>query len=135
MTKTQKPRRLLAFLKWTGISVAALAGLVLVLNLTTGMRLQMTGNFMPKLDFHHEDRHYRAIEAHRDQAEAPALAQAAEPEAVTATPSASSWPYYRGLNMDGRYPEPINTVWPSGGPPELWRIPVGGGYASFVVGD
>ena len=135
MTKTRKRSRLLAFLKWTGISVAALAGLGLVLNLTAGMHFQITGGLWPQLDFHDEDRHYRTIEAHRDQAEAPAPAQAAEPEAVTATPSPSSWPYYRGLNMDGRYPEPINTAWPSGGPPELWRIPVGGGYASFVVGD
>ncbi|MCY3972434.1 MAG: PQQ-binding-like beta-propeller repeat protein, partial [Acidobacteria bacterium] len=135
MTQTRKRSRFLSFLKWTGISVAALAGLALVLNLTTGMHLQISGGLMPQLDFHHEGRHYRAIETHRDRADAPALAQAAEPEPVAATPSSGSWPYYRGLHMDGRYPQPINTAWPNEGPPELWRIPVGGGYASFVVGD
>ena len=67
MTKTRERSRFLAFLKWTGISVAALAGLALVLNLTTGMHLQITGGLMPQLDFHHEDRHYRMIEAHREQ--------------------------------------------------------------------
>ncbi len=69
MTKTRKRSRLLAFLKWTGITVVGLAGLALALapNLTTGMHLQMTGNFMPQLDFHHEDRHCRALEAHRNQ--------------------------------------------------------------------
>ena len=183
MTETHKPRRFLAFLKWTGITVVGLAGLALVLNLTTGMHLQMTGNFMPQLDFHDEDRHYRALEAHRDRsaevapapdpeqpeptegpesdntpeheadgsdAARPETGKGAGPAAVAATdlpedstqpdppvveaPPAGSWPYYRGLHMDGRYPEPINTVWPKTGPPELWRIPVGGGYASFVVG-
>ena len=183
MTETRKPRRFLAFLKWTGITVAGLAGLALVLNLTTGMHLQMTGNFMPQLDFHDEDRHYRALEAHRDrsaevapvaatserpesEAESPDSDAATAPEAddagvaadapgesrndtlsvteaerasepdpaVEEAPPAGSWPYYRGLNMDGRYPEPINTAWPKTGPPELWRIPVGGGYSSFVVG-
>ncbi len=138
MTKTRKRSRLLAFLKWTGISAAAAVGLAVALNLTTGMHLQITGGLMPQLDFHHEERHYRAIETHRDRAEASAPAQAAriaEPAPAAATPAPDSWPYYRGLHMDGRYPEPIDTAWPSEGPPELWRIPVGGGYASFVVGD
>lgn len=159
MTKTRKRSRFLSFLKWTGISVAALAGLALVLNLTTGMHLQISGGLMPQLDFHHEGRHYRAIETHRGQSpDIAPIAGPAPPESVaeetgdeavletepsetpepgvaTATPSSGSWPYYRGLNMDGRYPQPINTAWPNEGPPELWRVPVGGGYASFVVGD
>lgn len=193
-TKTRKPRRWVAFLKWTGITLAGLAGLALALNLTTGMHLQITGGLMPQVDFHHEERHYRAIETHRDgnadvadvarvdsprplgnaadeavsepvneevsetapetelpaapdvdeeasgretptDLEAPATAAAApEAEPAAAAPSPDSWPYYRGIHMDGRYPEPINTAWPSEGPPELWRLPVGGGYASFVVG-
>ncbi len=184
MIKTRKRSRFLAFLKWTGITLVGLAGLALVLNLTTGMHLQMTGNSMPQLDFHHEDRHYRALEAHRNQGgelapvaavSAPPESEAEAPGAVAApqlrtnvadaavdppgnggddtlkvaeakdgsesaptaeeAPAAGSWPYYRGINMDGRYPEPINTAWPKAGPPELWRVPVGGGYASFVVGQ
>lgn len=181
MTKTRKKSRFLGFLKWTGITVAALAGFALVLNLTTGMHLQITGGLWPQLDFHDEDRHYRTIEAHRERsadivpasspaplesaAEEPedeAVSEAAPPEPpepdeatdvgdtptdgdiptvaeleppAAPAPSLGSWPYYRGLHMDGRYPEPINTAWPDEGPPELWRVPVGGGYASFVVGD
>ena len=78
MTKTRKRSRFLAFLKWTGISVAALAGMALVLNLTTGMHLQITGGLMPQLDFHDEGRHYRAIERHREQSAdvAPAVSPA-----------------------------------------------------------
>ena len=150
MTRTRKKSRFLGFLKWTGITVAALAGLALVLNLTTGMHLQITGGLWPQLDFHDEDRHYRALEALRDQTEAAIVAEdtpeaetptvgeaaaAAEPVPATAEQAADSWPYYRGLHMDGRYPEPVNTHWPDAGPPELWRVPIGGGYASFVVGD
>jgi len=159
MTRTKKRSRFLAFLKWTGISVAALAGLALVLNLTTGMHLQISGGLMPQLDFHHEGRHYQAIEAHRERSVdiAPAggpapletvaeetgdnavpeaePSETPEPRVATAAPSPGSWPYYRGLHMDGRYLQPINTAWPNEGPPELWRVPVGGGYASFVVGD
>ncbi len=212
MTRTKKRRRWVAFLKWTGISLAGLAGLALALNLTTGMHVEITGNLRPQVDFHHEERHYRSIEDHRGQNADPARVASPEPleraaaDAVSETvpehpdrgstaavpqaaptegpsadaevdagefdrqelseaaahrvspltptdgevpasaeaapeagpgadaPSPDSWPYYRGLHMDGRYPGPVNTAWPSEGPPELWRLPVGGGYASFVVG-
>ncbi len=186
-TRTTGRRRWIAILKWTGIALAGLAGLALALNLTTGMHLQISGGLWPEVDFHHEERHYRTIEAHRGETAAPArigtpapvadtgngTGNAAEPEAVlpeapeaaagvegntaqtdvevpagagggagaavaltpgAAGPAPDSWPYYRGPDMDGRYAEPIDTAWPAAGPPELWRVPVGGGYASFVVG-
>ena len=48
----------------------------------------------------------------------------------------SSWPDFRGANRDGRYTaEPISTSWPREGLRRLWKQPVGGGYASFVVAD
>jgi outer membrane protein assembly factor BamB len=44
------------------------------------------------------------------------------------------WPDFRGPLRDGRYTEtPIRTSWPPEGLPQLWKQPVGGGYASFVV--
>ena len=46
------------------------------------------------------------------------------------------WPDFRGPNRDGRYDEtPIRTDWPREGLPQLWKQPVGFGYASFVVAD
>lgn len=45
------------------------------------------------------------------------------------------WPDFRGPNRDGRYDQTIRTDWPSGGPPLLWKQPIGLGYASFVVAD
>jgi outer membrane protein assembly factor BamB len=48
----------------------------------------------------------------------------------------SSWTDFRGPNRDGRYTAtPIRTNWPREGLPRLWKQPVGGGYASFVVAD
>ncbi len=46
------------------------------------------------------------------------------------------WTDYRGPQRDGHYTQtPILTDWPEGKLEELWRHPVGGGYASFVVAD
>src|SRR5438445_2951281 len=63
-------------------------------------------------------------------------------EAVPKSPGAAisrpepgvGWTDFRGPGGDGRYDElPIITSWPSQGLPLLWRQPVGGGYASFVI--
>jgi outer membrane protein assembly factor BamB len=46
------------------------------------------------------------------------------------------WTDFRGANREGRYTEgPIRTAFPSGAPDLLWRQPVGGGYASFVIAN
>jgi outer membrane protein assembly factor BamB len=37
--------------------------------------------------------------------------------------------------MDGRYEGEIETAWPEGGLPPLYKQPIGGGYASFVIAD
>jgi outer membrane protein assembly factor BamB len=44
------------------------------------------------------------------------------------------WTDFRGPNRDGHYRErPILTAWPAEGLTPLWKQPIGGGYASFVV--
>ena len=51
-----------------------------------------------------------------------------------AKPARNYWTNFRGPGRDGRSDEKrIQTKWPSAGPPLLWRQPVGGGYASFIV--
>ncbi|HYE63990.1 MAG TPA: PQQ-binding-like beta-propeller repeat protein [Pyrinomonadaceae bacterium] len=46
------------------------------------------------------------------------------------------WTDFRGPGRDGRYDElMVKTNWPTGGLPLLWRQPVGGGYASFVIAE
>jgi outer membrane protein assembly factor BamB len=73
-------------------------------------------------------------------------AQTASPHSVPApaTPAAPIppvrsgfiWSDFRGPNRDGRYTAaPIRTDWPREGLRRLWKQPVGGGYASFVVAN
>ena len=73
---------------------------------------------------------------------AAATANANESKPDGAVPSAarkslrSYWTNFRGPARDGRYDEtPIRTNWPAEGLPLLWKQPIGGGYASFVVAE
>jgi outer membrane protein assembly factor BamB len=76
---------------------------------------------------------------------AEAAATVAAPNANESKPSAdaapakstrSYWTNFRGPARDGRYEEtPIRTNWPAEGLPLLWKQPIGGGYASFVVAE
>ncbi|HYY58600.1 MAG TPA: PQQ-binding-like beta-propeller repeat protein [Pyrinomonadaceae bacterium] len=53
-----------------------------------------------------------------------------------AGPRRNYWTDFRGPTRDGRYDElAIRTSWPADGLPRLWKQPVGGGYASFVVAE
>ena len=61
---------------------------------------------------------------------APAPAAPADPSIVWTT----HWTGFRGARRDGRYTAgPIRTDWSALRP--LWKQPIGGGYASFVVAD
>ena len=55
----------------------------------------------------------------------------------TAKSKGHDWPQFRGVNRDGISPETgLAKSWPEGGPPELWRVPLGEGYSGIsVVGD
>ena len=76
------------------------------------------------------------------QAQSPASATAnaneskAAPVAAASRSTRSYWTDFRGPARDGRYDEaPIRTTWPAEGLPLLWKQPIGGGYASFVVAE
>lgn len=47
------------------------------------------------------------------------------------------WPCFRGPNRDGISPDktPLARTWPAQGPPVLWRIPMGEGYAAPAIHD
>lgn len=100
-----------------------------------------------------------ALEKHRAQMAASAPAPPALPAGATATPAEPTvspaaeraapavaggdatppavrayWSDFRGPNRDGVYTEAaLLTAWPPDGLKPLWRQPIGGGYASFVV--
>ncbi|MBA3296327.1 MAG: PQQ-binding-like beta-propeller repeat protein [Acidobacteria bacterium] len=52
------------------------------------------------------------------------------------TPAPPYWTDFRGPSRDGHYRQrPVLTSWPAGGPKPIWKQPIGGGYASFVIAD
>ncbi|MFY9609679.1 MAG: PQQ-binding-like beta-propeller repeat protein [Blastocatellia bacterium] len=101
--------------------------------------------------------HYAELERQRAQQREAALGSSAAPSGATelqpsASPNAnesrpapapaparstrSYWTNFRGPARDGRYDEgPIRTAWPAEGLRLLWKQPIGGGYASFVVAE
>ncbi len=124
-----------------------------------GLRFELDGSATrPIFVFGSRASHYEQIERDRaaqtgeppdePAAAAPAVAPApplalatAAPDspdqdtpAPAAKPVSGYWTDYRGPGRDGRYEQtPILTSWPGGKLPELWRRPIGEGYASFVV--
>ena len=97
-----------------------------------GLRVEFAGDVRrPTLTFHNTESHYEAVE--RDRGSERAVAQAA---GTFGSSGSVYWTDFRGPNRDGRYDQqPIRTDWPADGPPELWRIKVGGGYASVVIAE
>lgn len=65
-------------------------------------------------------------------------AQAPDLSHVEGTSNAARnyWTDFRGPARDGSYAESaIQTKWPATGLPQLWKQPIGGGYASFVIAE
>jgi outer membrane protein assembly factor BamB len=147
-------------LKWAAIALVVLiaAGAVLY---AAGLRVVLYGGGAMRLAFVESEsdraarvaRDREAQRARTQHAPAPAAAApatpiasaapaAAEPqpaagsEAAAAPPAIASayWTDFRGPNRDGHYRErPIRTDWPADGLKPIWKQPVGGGYASFVI--
>jgi outer membrane protein assembly factor BamB len=121
--------------------VASGALVVLYLVRFHGMRIERDGSgIKPVISFYQPEKHYAAIERNRAPAPVtPVAAPETPPPPVSEKEQPAVKPYwtdFRGPRRDGRYDEaPISTNWPAQGPPRLWRKPVGGGYASFVIAD
>jgi outer membrane protein assembly factor BamB len=112
-----------------------------------GMHMEFSGGIRPVFSFQGGERHYRELEAHRATFRAPAPATV---EAAPGAPSAPSqaepapapaagstyWADFLGPGRLGHYDQkPILTNWPAGGLHQVWKQPVGGGYASFTVAN
>ena len=55
---------------------------------------------------------------------------------VSVSARAADWPQWRGAGRTGVAEETIKGEWPEGGPKELWKATLGGGYSCpAVVGD
>ncbi|MBL0156956.1 MAG: hypothetical protein IPP47_07630 [Bryobacterales bacterium] len=99
-----------------------------------GLRFDRDGTGMRPLPYvDRTEQRLQEIEKRAAAEHQPAEAAAAEPAAVVADQSAP-WPLFNGAKQDGVYRDsPIQVNWPAKGLPEVWRKPVGGGYASMIV--
>jgi len=130
------------------------AGLVVVGGIlyAVGLRVVFGGGGGPQLTFTKSaDKRAAEIEEHRaaQRAQTPPAA-AVQPDPAVAAPSASPaaekpsaaivtasihWTSFRGPDRDGHYrQQPVRTDWGRALTP-LWKQPVGGGYASFVIAE
>jgi len=126
-----------------------------------GLRMEMDGTGMrPVFSFGGGESHYTELERHRTEQKmvTPPPPAATPPEAPPRAPLPAEepappvpvaldtippppgarryWTRFRGPRMDGHYEQTeISTGWTSEGLPLLWKQPVGGGYASFVIAD
>jgi outer membrane protein assembly factor BamB len=136
-------------------SINKIVGSIAILALGAGYVVALSAaGVLPSLFVKNPDleAHYSELEEHRAKQrqatpEAPAVAESAAqtPEQPAASPNAAPvaaksartyWTDFRGPNRDGRYDElKVAARWPANGPPMLWRQPIGGGYASFVVAN
>lgn len=105
---------------------------VLALMRFAGLELEWRGGFPPVLTFRKTKPDYVAVETHRAHQTNAVAARLVLP--TNAPPP--YWTDFRGPHRDGHYTEKtILTNWPAGGLKPLWRQPIGGGYASFVVAN
>ena len=144
-------------LKKTAVFIVVLTLVSTILYWFFGLRILIGGGGMATLGFiKSPERQADDIERHRaaQRASLPATTAPSLPPAVvsdatnpvdsapTSRPGGATlvtdphayWTDFRGPARDGRYQEmSIFTAWPAGGLKPVWKQPVGGGYASFVV--
>lgn len=158
-TRNSKTGELRRFLRALGGATAAVA-VVGVLLYAAGLRVVQYGSGMPHVEWRRSaEAQAAAIEEHRQAQRREPVPATTEPAVepmsapapsestpaasavvtastpVTAPADTSSWTDFRGPVRDGRYAgPPIRTNWADAPPEPLWKQPVGGGYAAFVVG-
>ena len=145
-------------LKITGLALVALVVVVGLLYQFLGLRFIMDGGGVPyprfvqtsQMQAERIERHREAQRAADEVAHPPvvepaparvvdapaarAAAAAPDRESSAASGPPPYWTDFRGPRRDGEYRElPVLADWPQAGLTPLWKQPVGGGYASFVV--
>lgn len=115
---------------------AVLIALVVVPLFGSVRRVEFSGDMIPTFDMRwHADRN-AALEAHRAQQAAEAKTGVADPQQAAESSHPGNWDVleYRGVNRDGVVDGPrLARDWSASPPKLVWRQPVGGGYAGFVV--
>ena len=132
-------------IKVAAIATVGLVAVGAVLYQFFGLRALLDGGGSPRLDFVVGSEEQAAeIASHREaqRREAEAMLAAGRPVASADASAAQAggegaapyWTDFRGPRRDGHYQErSLLMKWPSGGLTPIWKQPVGGGYASFVM--
>lgn len=142
-------RRVLRTLLLSLTAIVLVSGIVFgVLYAFFGLRVQPDGTGMrPTFYFDRRAEHIAELEkrsaedksvrvAESEPAAEPAPTPSAPAPARPAAPASAPWPLFYGPRQDGHYTEtPVLTAWPANGLPQLWKRPVGGGYASMIVAE
>jgi len=124
------------FFTMAGVSrrVRAVTGVLLIAALTLGVgsvrRIEFSGDMTPTFDFRWARDRYVKLEEHRTQQHdgAPLV------QLTSITIEPDDILEYRGPQRDGVLPgPPLARDWNKQPPKLVWRQPVGGGYASFLV--
>ncbi len=115
------------------IGLTAVAVLIIgVLVVVFGLRFELGGNMRPIFSFGSPEEHYNNLESNRSQHYSHLLPAAP----VTDASKPPYWTEFRGPDRDGHYTQqPIRTDWPAGGLTQMWKQPIGGGYASFAIAN
>ncbi len=125
-------RKLLGTLGVGLFSLVYAAAILFLLHKFAGLKFEMQGRPIPVPTWQVTD--YARLEKARA-----ATGTSPAPKPVTPAAKPSTLPYwtdFRGPLRDGHYTEqPINVDWAKSPPKELWRQPIGGGFASFVVAN
>ncbi len=123
---TRRRKRWKKVLAWIGVVIVLLVPVGCVLR----QRVHLYGNLWPDFNLRGREGQYRKIEESRVKSEG-----AVQPvSALDKLGELPSWPSFRGPNHDGRSPETgLITSWPAEGPRQLFRAPIGAGWAGFAV--
>ena len=136
-TRQTPPRR--PWLRRVALGLTAIVGLaavtIAVLVSAFDMQIELGGSgTSPMVSFGDPEEHFSQLEANRSQHYSRHL-----PSTLPDAGDGGSRPYwtdFRGPARDGRYGQTrLDLDWPAEGLEPLWRQPIGGGYASFVVAE
>jgi len=111
---------------------------IVYLHVFFGLRVQFAGNMGLIVEFWKPRSHIARLERQRAAMEGKGTADRSKSILTDGGPrqgGAVPWPGFRGPTRDGIVPlTGILTQWPPRGLRQLWRQPIGEGYASFAIG-
>ncbi len=119
----------------TRLRGAAIVGVVVAALLLAVRRVEFSGEMVPTFDFRWSPDRLAVLEAHRAKQHLDTSNDAAEKNSpITIASSAHDVFNFRGPKRDGvTEGARLSRDWTAHPPKLVWRQPVGGGYASFVV--